>query len=181
MILIIFELYYYLIKSFNNHNKRKSMIKIKSVDAHCDIPCAIYDTSAAQYASLSVIRFLDLIAEIEGKTSNSADMAKFVRLIGDKDKHAQIVKNEIVVIWGDFFKAPQFEQFPESHELVHSIMMDASKCKQNLDRQNGLDLLDKVNRFSEIFWSTKGVEVETKIAPYAPNLPIVCPVLKTNS
>ena len=60
-------------------------------------------------------------------------------------------------------------------------MMDASKCKQNLDRQNGIDLLDKVNRFSEIFWSVKGVEVETKIAPYAPNLPIVCPVLKTNS
>jgi nickel superoxide dismutase len=106
-------------------------------------------------------------------------MAKFVRLVGQKEEHAQIVKNEIVTIWGDYFKAPQFDQFPDVHSLVHSIMMDASKCKQGLEKQNALDLLDKVNSFADIFWQTKDVLTESRVSPYAPNLPIICPVLRS--
>jgi len=39
-------------------------MRIKDVKAHCDIPCAVYDPAVAQYAALSVLRFLDLIGEI---------------------------------------------------------------------------------------------------------------------
>ena len=35
-------------------------MKIRDVKAHCDIPCAVYDPGVAQYAALSVLRFLDL-------------------------------------------------------------------------------------------------------------------------
>ena len=42
------------------------------------------------------------------------------------------------------------------------MMMDASKCKQSLDRQSGVDLLEKVNNFAEIYWETKGVSTEMK-------------------
>ena len=41
------------------------MFKIKKVDAHCDIPCAVYDPAVAQFAALSVVRFLDLIGEMD--------------------------------------------------------------------------------------------------------------------
>jgi nickel superoxide dismutase len=41
------------------------MFNIPKASAHCDIPCKIYDPAAAQYAVLSVIRFLDLINEID--------------------------------------------------------------------------------------------------------------------
>ena len=37
------------------------MFKIEEVSAHCDIPCGVYDPGEAQYAVLSVIRFIDLI------------------------------------------------------------------------------------------------------------------------
>ena len=40
------------------------MFKIEKLSAHCDIPCAVYDPSVAQYAALSVVRFLDLIGEM---------------------------------------------------------------------------------------------------------------------
>ena len=36
------------------------------------------------------------------------------------------------------------EKFPEIHDLAHSIMMTASKCKQDLDRQNGVDLIESI-------------------------------------
>ena len=155
------------------------MFKIEKVHAHCDMPCAVYDPYSAQYAALSVVRFFDLINEVKDSLDNSESMAKFVRLVGQKEEHAQIVKNEIVTIWGDYFKAPQFDQFPDVHSLVHSIMMDASKCKQGLEKQNALDLLDKVNSFADIFWQTKDVLTESRVSPYAPNLPIICPVLRS--
>ena len=56
-------------------------------------------------------------------------------------------------------------------------MMDGSKCKQGLHREDGLSMLSKVNDFAEMFWATKEVKTEKKISPYAPNLEIVVPVL----
>ena len=40
-------------------------MRIKDVSAHCDIPCAVYDPGVAQYAALSVVRFLDLIVRCQ--------------------------------------------------------------------------------------------------------------------
>ena len=69
------------------------------------------------------------------------------------------------------------EKFPEIHDLTHSIMMIASKCKQDIDRQNGIDLVEKVNRFAEIFWATKDVQTETKKSLNPPHMDIIVPVL----
>ncbi len=60
-------------------------------------------------------------------------------------------------------------------------MMDASKCKQSINRENGINLLAGVNRFAEIFWATKETETVKKISPYLPNLEVVCPVNKDSN
>ena len=153
------------------------MFKIEEVSAHCDIPCGVYDPGEAQYAVLSVIRFIDLINEMPEAVTSKDDLAKFTRLVQQKEEHAVIAKNAVTVIWGDYFKAPQIEKYPGVHELVHGIMMDGSKCKQGLHREDGLSTLSKVNDFAEMFWATKEIKTEKKISPYAPNLEIVVPVL----
>jgi nickel superoxide dismutase len=153
------------------------MFGINQVQAHCDIPCKIYDPATAQIATLSVIRLLDLIAEI-GDSTSAADLAQLSRLTEQKETHAASVKHDITTIWGDYFKAPQIEAYPEVHELVHTIMQQASKCKQGIARENGINLLDSVNRFAEMFWATKGVETQSVIAPYPPALAVTQPVLK---
>ena len=156
------------------------MFNIEKVSAHCDIPCGVYDPGEAQYAALSVIRFMDLINEMPDSNSFDKDnLAKFTRLVEQKEEHSIIAKNAVAVIWGDYFKAPQIEKHPGVHDLVHSIMMDGSKCKQGLHREDGLSLLSKINDFAEMFWATKEVETEKKISPYAPNLEVVVPVLKS--
>ena len=156
------------------------MFNIERVSAHCDIPCGVYDPGAAQYAALSVIRFIDLINEMSDSTmSNKDDLAKFTRLVQQKEERSIIAKNEIAVIWGVYFKVSQIEKHPSVHDLVHSIMMDGSKCKQGLHREDGLSLLAKINEFAEMFWATKEIETEKKISPYAPNLEVVVPVLKS--
>ncbi len=124
----------------------------KKVSAHCDIPCKIYDPITSQIAVLTMIRLVDLIEEIEKKDSlTSKDHAQISRLIAQKEEHGHKVKDEIRVIWGDYIKEPQLEKYPELHTLAHSIMLTASKAKQNVDKSATLDLLKKLIDFLKFF------------------------------
>ena len=156
------------------------MFKINKVQAHCDIPCKVYDPGVIQYSALSIVRFIDLInEEIKDSEMNPNNIAQLSRLVAVKEQHAKEVKAEVSTIWGDYFKEPQITKYPEIHELVHSIMQLASKCKQEMKRENGVELLKKINKFTEIFWATKNIETEKKYSPYPPELVIVCPKLKS--
>ena len=106
------------------------------------------------------------------------DHAQISRLIAQKEEHGHKVKDEIRVIWGDYIKEPQLEKYPELHTLTHSIMLAASKAKQNVDKSATLDLLEKVNRFSEIFWDSKNVKTFKAVSPYPPEQELVYPDLK---
>ena len=152
------------------------MFKIEEVNAHCDIPCKIYDPGVVQVAALSVVRILDIISELD--ESSKANQSELARLTIEKENQARIVKDEIRIIWGDYFKDPQIEMYPNIHSLVHSIMMAGSKCKQSIDRQNGLDLVELVNEFTEAFWGTKDIKTQRVIAPYPPALEVVQPILE---
>lgn len=153
-------------------------IRIPQADAHCDIPCKIYDPCTAQVAALSVIRLQDLIAELDAQDNLSvSDQAQLGRLVAEKEIHAGKVKEEVRIIWGDYFKQPQFEQFPDTHELVHSIMLTGSACKQTIAREHGDKLLQLVNEFASRFWATKGIGVFTADCPYPPAMPVVYPKL----
>ena len=163
---------------FNLVNKLDQKFSFSTASAHCDIPCKIYDPISAQIAVLTMIRMVDLLNEINEKKDLTAnDQAQFSRLLNQKEEHGNKVKEEIRVIWGDYIKQPQLEKFPELHELTHSIMLVTSKAKQHIDKDATLDLLNKVNRFAEIFWITKGVETFTAVCPYPPAQTLVYPKL----
>ena len=105
------------------------------------------------------------------------DLAHLSRLVQQKEEHAIEVKDAVRTIWGDYFKQPHMEKYPEIHDLAHSIMMIASKCKQDINRQNGVDLVNKVNRFAEIFWATKDINTETKKSLNPPHVDMIFPML----
>ncbi len=152
--------------------------------AHCDVPCGIYDPIPAQIAAMSVIRMVDTITDLEnhekqdhGGERDAHYNNKITRMINEKEKEAEKVKHEIRVIWGDFFKAPQFEQFPQIHSLTHEIMLLGSKAKQNVDREASVQLLDKVNEFAEIFYKVKNISTKKVTYHCKPNLEMVFPDL----
>jgi len=155
------------------------VVGVDTVAAHCDIPCKIYDPISAQLAALSVIRFMDLIAELAAKdTLSVADQAQLSRLVAEKETHAEKAKHEVRVIWGDYIKQPQFEQFPDMSGLVHNIMLAGSACKQGIEREKGEKLLTLVNEFAAAFWATKNVETFTAKCPYLPEEMVVYPKLQ---
>ncbi len=159
-------------------SKLDKQFKFDQVSAHCDIPCKIYDPAVAQISALTIIRLLDLIQELNDKDELTlADQAQLARLVAQKEEHATKVKEEIRIIWGDYYKQPQFDQLPDAHELTHSIMLQASKCKQHIDRAMGVTLLELVNKFAKGFWLTKGVATFTATSPYPPAETVVYPKL----
>lgn len=153
--------------------------KIESVSAHCDIPCKIYDPGPGMIAALSVVRMIDLMDELMNK--KDLDSVQFYntmsRYVREKEEQATICKDEIRIIWGDYFKAPQMAKFPQINDLSHQIMMAASKTKQECKREHGVKLVELVNEFSEIFWETKGVKIKRATCPYPPSLEVVYPDL----
>lgn len=161
-------------------NKIDQHSHFESVDAHCDIPCGIYDPHLALIGALTVIRMVDLIdqqVENEDKIERAEFVNSMARYIAVKEEHAELVKHEIRVIWGDFIKEKHAEQYPQLHGLVHKIMALGSKSRQTVDRETALLLLDAVNEFAEIFWQIKGKQTKRVKAPYSVTEEMVVPEL----
>jgi nickel superoxide dismutase len=160
-------------------SKIDGLVGIPRAKAHCDIPCGIYDPHQAQVAALTVIRMLDLMADLTNaqKTPTLEYHNSISRQIAVKEEHAELVKREVRVIWGDYLKQEHLDKYPELPGLVHKIMQLGSKCRQGVSRESAMDLLAAVNRFAEIFWETKGIATKRVKAPYKPGEEIVYPVL----
>ncbi|HVP04350.1 MAG TPA: superoxide dismutase, Ni [Dehalococcoidia bacterium] len=137
----------------------------EEASAHCDIPCGIYDPHLAQIGALTVIRMNQLIEAMEAPAMEKAARDKYMhnlaRYTHIKEEHAELVKHEVRVITGDFFKP---ENTPDGlFPLVNNIMKTASKARQNIDMEAAQQLLDLVNQFAEAFWKAK--DVKTKKSP----------------
>ncbi|OUR95435.1 superoxide dismutase, Ni [Halobacteriovorax marinus] len=161
-----------------------SFAPFKTVKAHCDVPCGVYDPTTAVIAAMTVARMTDTILELEEHeikdhqgTRDLHYQNKITRMINEKERSAEIVKEEVRIIWGDFFKEPQFKQFPQIHSLVHEVLLLASKCKQNIDQDATRDLVTKLNDFSEIFWKIKNIKFKNVTYHCKPNLEVILPEL----
>jgi nickel superoxide dismutase len=166
---MIFKLFEALDKRFD----------FERASAHCDIPCGIYDPSGAQIAALTVVRMVDLMAELEAKggAMDKSFANSMSRYIAVKEEHAEKAKHEIRVIWGDYIKPQHIEKYPQLHEVVYKIMQLGSKSRQTADRDTAVQFVDAVNQFAQIFWETKGVKTKRAKAPYNPALEMVYPDL----
>jgi nickel superoxide dismutase len=155
------------------------LFKFDAARAHCDIPCGIYDPHQAQIGALSVIRMIDLMTEL--KDAHGPDSVEYQnnmpRYVLVKEEHAELVKREVRIIYGDYIKQEQLDKFPELPALVHKIYQLGSKCRQTASRETAMELLMSVNRFAEIYWQTKGIQTKCVKAPYKPGEEMVLPVL----
>lgn len=131
------------------------------VYAHCDIPCGIYDPHEAQMAAHTIIRMTSMIGELQASSDNppfderKKIISQIARLTKVKEEHAELLKHQVRVIWGDYFKAEHLAQYKKLHDLVFKIMKQASKARQEVNVAESKALLASVQEFAEIFWKTK--------------------------
>lgn len=157
------------------------LVPIQTVYAHCDIPCGIYDPHQAQLAAHTVIRMTNLINDVKASGENppfeerKKIISQVARLTKVKEEHAELVKHEIRVLWGDYFKEEHLKNNPDLHDLVFKTMKLASKAKQEVNIEAAQELLTNVQKIAEIFWKTKGVATARIKAPYPSGGEIVVP------
>lgn len=112
-------------------------------------------------AAQTVLRMTSMLNELEPSkpepefNERKRIISQVSRLTKVKEDHAELVKQQVRVIWGDYFKPEHIQKHKNLHDLVFKIMKAASKAKQNIDIAACEELVDIVQEFAEIFWKTK--------------------------
>lgn len=141
-----------------------NLIPSKTVYAHCDIPCGIYDPHNMQTAAHTVIRMVNMINDLQVSSENAPfeERKKIIhqlsRLAKVKEDHSELLKKELQVLWSDYFKSEHLEKFPDLHDLVWKTMKLASKTKQEINKDAANELLLNAQKIAEIFFKTKGLD-----------------------
>ena len=142
------------------NNLVSKITKVKNVHAHCDIPSGIYDPISAKIAAQTVHKMAIKIEALD----NNSDANSLNRFIAAKEKHAELVKHEIDILWHDYFKPEHLEKYPDLHTKVWNTTKLAASNKQNVDSNSASKLVDSVDEIASIFWATKGVEYTDSVA-----------------
>ncbi|MCL4393140.1 superoxide dismutase, Ni [Patescibacteria group bacterium] len=135
------------------------LFKFDKVYAHCDIPCGIYDPSPSRIAAETIVKMVTLIDGIKDEYRNSPSdvnvLNSITRYILVKEEHARICKNEILILWTDYFKEEDLKIVPDLHSKVWDTVKLISYNKQNVDLEKAKELLTKVNEIGDIFTKVK--------------------------
>ena len=138
--------------------------------AHCDIPCGIYDPHLAQIAAHTVVRMATLINELDKpgpdvtKDESAIYVHKIARMTAVKEHHAELAKQELRILWGDYFKPEHLDAHPNLHELFWNANKLAGANKQGVSSESARQLVASVDEIATIFWATKGVEYSDTVA-----------------
>jgi len=139
--------------------KLLGILPIQYASAHCDVPCGIYDPKPAQIAAATVLAMVQKINALE-KTSDDKEANlnyknSLTRMIWTKEEHARKCKDEILILWTDYFKPEHLEQFPELHDMIWKATKLCSQNKQKIDEVLAQELVSSVNHIAEIFDKSK--------------------------
>jgi nickel superoxide dismutase len=120
----------------------------RTVHAHCDLPCGIYDPAQARIEAESV-------KACQEKYQGSDDPEFRARAVTIKEERANLVKEHLWVLWTDYFKPEHLEKHPDLHEKFWNATKEAGAAKKSNDPSQGQALLDAVDDIAKIFWDTK--------------------------
>ena len=98
------------------------------VQAHCDLPCGVYDPAQARIEAES-------IKGIIGKLADNDDPDFRTRAVLIKEQRSELVKHHLWVLWTDYFKPPHFEKYPQLHTLFNEAtkLAGATGTKGTMD------------------------------------------------
>lgn len=142
----------------------KRLFPAPEAQAHCDGPCGVYDPAAARIYTEAVVsmtkKLLDLEVPAAGdKQGMIAYNNTFSRFVAIKEEQAQKAKEEILILWTDYFKPKHLEQYPDLHDTFWKAAKLCSACKVEVSQEHANELLEAVHKIHDMFWATKERDV----------------------
>ena len=138
------------------------LIISRRAEAHCDIPCGIYDPIAAKIAAQTVQKMVLRVQALEppGPSADASARQTYVntisRYVTVKEEHAEIVKKELSILWADY-GWPNLPANFDLHGSFNQALKLAGRCKQNVDMAACEELVATVDTIATAFWATKNV------------------------
>ncbi|CAN5149182.1 superoxide dismutase, Ni [soil metagenome] len=139
------------------------LLPLEIAYAHCDVPCGIYDPKGAQTAALTVLKMVEKMDEMDapechdkmGKMQYQNSMTRFV---WTKEEHARKCKEELLILWSDYFKPEHLEKFPDLHDKFWKAAKLCSTNKQEASLVHAHELIKAVDDIAEMFVKSKAAK-----------------------
>ena len=132
----------------------------KSVHAHCDGPCGVYDPASARVAAEAVLSMTKKLIALAPAGNDQASISTynntFSRFVAIKEEESQKTKKELLILWTDYFKPEHLATYPDLHDTFWKAAKLCSACKVNIDQNKAEELLAAVQKIHSMFWSSKG-------------------------
>ena len=133
--------------------------------AHCDGPCGVYDPASARIAAEAVLSMTKKMKELQyPETSNSDSMAGYLNTMSRysviKEEQAQLCKDELLLLWTDYFKPEHLEDYPDLHNIFWKAAKLCSSCKIEVSVTHSNELMEAIEEIHKIFWKTKGRDID---------------------
>ena len=143
--------------------KLRQLLRFRIAEAHCDVPCGIYDPISAKIAAQTVLKMTMRIQGLEANTSDSAqDRQTYANNIGRyvivKEEHASLAKKELDILWHDYVRPDHLEAYPDLHTMFWTATKLAAQTKQAVNLEAAQQLVSAVDDIAKMFWATKGVD-----------------------
>ena len=144
--------------------KIKNRFPAPEVHAHCDGPCGVYDPASARITAEAVVSMTKKILDLEvpdpsDKAATIAYQNTLSRYIAIKEEQAQKTKEDLLILWTDYFKPVHLEKYPDLHDTFWKAAKLCSACKVEVSAEHANELMDAVQKIHNMFWATKGRDV----------------------
>lgn len=136
----------------------------KTVSAHCDGPCGVYDPASARIAAEAVLSMTKKILALDPNDGKHATANSFSRFITIKEEQAQLAKTDLLILWTDYFKPPHLAKYPDLHDTFWQAAKLCSAVKVEVDLEKAEELMKIIEKIHTIFWATKGRDVPFYLA-----------------
>ena len=77
------------------------------------------------------------------------------RFIAIKEEQAQVAKQELLILWTDYFKPPHLEANPGLHDTFWNAAKLCSQNKVEVNVDAAQALVDTIGEIHNIFWASK--------------------------
>ena len=134
-----------------------NILGIEPVYAHCDVPCGIYDPHLAGVSAKTVHTMNKKLTDLPTPGANASPNEvlehrnTIIRMVQTKEVHAQLCKQELLILWTDYFKPENAGPFPDLHETFWKSAKLCSYNKQHVDLAKSQELMDAVAKISDMF------------------------------
>ena len=129
---------------------------IKPIYAHCDGPCGHYETDTLKNSVQTCRKLIEKILALPDSDLDDVQARQqYVRLTMIKEEHAQICKQQIYILWSDYFKPAHYATYPRLMHQLQRITQICSQVKQTLDLELVRKLDNEVQQLDMIFSKTQ--------------------------